>query len=81
MGSVELAANAKFQIAGASDTSPIGIEAAGIEEFQPLLAFMVKPFTLGALRICAMNIEGDQATVHSQANVRLRITGATVLTK
>ena len=75
------AADAKFQIAGASDANPVGITAAGIKEFRPLLAFMIKTFKLGGLRICTMNIEGDQATVRWQANIRSRITGAIVLTE
>lgn len=73
--------NAKFQIAGASDISPAGITAAGIKEFRPLLAFMIRTFKLGALMMCTMKIEGDHATVRWQADVRSRITGATVLTK
>ena len=75
------ATDAKFQIAGASGTSPVGIKAAGINEFRPLLAFMIKTFKLGALTIRTMNVEGDHATVHWQANVRSRITGATVPTE
>jgi ketosteroid isomerase-like protein len=75
------AANAKFQIAGASETSPVGIKAVGIKEFRPLLALMIKTFKLGALTIRTMNVEGDQATVRWQANVRSRITGATVPTE
>ena len=43
------AADAKFQIAGASETGPAGIKANGIREFRPLLAFMIKTFKLGAL--------------------------------
>ena len=75
------AANAKFQIAGATETSPVGITATGVKEFRPLLAFMIKTFKLGALTISTIEIEGDQATVRWQANVRSRITGATVLTE
>ena len=75
------AADAKFQIAGTSETSPVGIKAAGIKEFRPLLAFMIKAFKLGALTIGTINVEGEQATVRWRANVRSRITGATVLTE
>jgi ketosteroid isomerase-like protein len=73
--------DAKFQIAGTSETSPVGIKAAGIKEFRPLLALMIKTFKLGALTIRTMNVEGDHATVRWQANVRSRITGATVPTE
>jgi len=75
------AADAKFQIAGASETSPAGIKANGIREFRPLLAFMIKTFKLGALTIRTMEIQEDQATVRWQADVQSRITGATVPTE
>jgi ketosteroid isomerase-like protein len=75
------ATDAKFQIAGASETSPVGIKAAGIKEFRPLLAFMIKTFKLEALTIRTVNVEGDHATVRWQANVRSRITGTTVPTE
>jgi ketosteroid isomerase-like protein len=74
------AADAKFQIAGASETGPAGIKANGIREFRPLLAFMIKTFKLGALTIRTMEIQADQATVRWQANVQSRITGVTVPT-
>jgi ketosteroid isomerase-like protein len=75
------AADAKFQIAGASETGPAGIKANGIREFRPLLAFMIKTFKLGALTIRTMEIQEDQATVRWQADVQSRITGATVPTE
>ena len=75
------AADAKFQIAGASDGGPAGIKANGIREFRPLLAFMIKTFKLGALTIRSMEIQEDQATVRWQADVQSRITGATVPTE
>jgi ketosteroid isomerase-like protein len=75
------AANAKFQITGAGETSPIGIKATGIKEFRPLLAFMIKAFRLGGLTIGTIDIDGAQATVRWRASVNSRITGATVLTE
>jgi ketosteroid isomerase-like protein len=75
------APDAKFQIAGASETGPAGIKANGIREFRPLLAFMIKTFKLGALIIRTMEIQEDQATVRWQADVQSRITGATVPTE
>ena len=75
------AADAKFQIAGANEAGPAGIKANGIREFRPLLAFMIKTFKLGALTIRTMEIQEDQATVHWQADVQSRITGATVPTE
>jgi len=75
------AADAKFQIAGASEAGPAGIKANGIREFRPLLAFMIKTFKLGALTIRTMEIQEDQATVRWQADVQSRITGATVPTE
>src|SRR5208283_1274419 len=75
------ATDAKFQIAGASETGPAGIKANGIGEFRPLLALMIKTFKLASLTIRSMEIQEDQATVHWQANVQSRITGATVATE
>ena len=75
------AADAKFQIAGASEAGPAGIKANGIREFRPLLAFMIKTFKLGALTIRTMEIQEDKATVRWQADVQSRITGATVPTE
>jgi ketosteroid isomerase-like protein len=74
-------ADAKFQIASGSATSPVSVKAAGVKEFRPLLALMIKTFKLGALTISTMKVEGDQATVRWQANVRSQITGATVPTE
>jgi len=75
------AADAKFQIAGASEAGPAGIKANGIREFRPLLAFMIKTFKLGELTIRTMEIQEDKATVRWQADVQSRITGATVPTE
>jgi ketosteroid isomerase-like protein len=75
------AANGRFQIASATEDSPVAIKAAGVEEFRPLLAFMIKTFRLRDLTIRTLNVEGDKATVHWQARVRSRITGATVATE
>ena len=75
------AADAKFQIAGASEAGPAGIKASGIREFRPLLAFMIKTFKLGELTIRSMEIQEDKATVRWQADVQSRITGATVPTE
>ncbi len=73
--------DAMFQIASASETNPVTIEAAGIGEFRPLLAFMIKTFKLRDLNISTMDIGDAQARVHWRANIRSRITGATVLTE
>jgi ketosteroid isomerase-like protein len=74
-------ADAKFQIASASQASPVAIKAAGVEEFRPLLALLVKTFKLIDLTILSMVIEGAQATVHWRVNVRSRITGTTAPTE
>lgn len=75
------AADGGFHIASASEISPVAINAAGVQEFRPLLAFMIKVFRLRDLTIRTINIDGDKATVHWQAHVRSRITGATVPTE
>jgi ketosteroid isomerase-like protein len=73
--------DAVFQIASASEANPVTIEAAGIDEFRPLLAFMIKTFKLADLNISTMDIGDAHAKVHWRANIRSRITGATVLTE
>lgn len=76
------AADGGFQIASAgADSSQVAIKAAGVREFRPLLAFMIKTFRLRDLTIRTMNIAGPMATVHWDALVRSRITGATVPTE
>jgi ketosteroid isomerase-like protein len=75
------AADVKFQIAGAGEAGAAGIKANGIREFRPLLAFMIKTFKLGALKIRSMEIQEEKATVRWQADVQSRITGATVPTE
>jgi ketosteroid isomerase-like protein len=72
---------AVFQIASASETNPVTIEATGVGEFRPLLAFMMKTFKLRDLDISTMDIGDGHARVHWRANIRSRITGATVLTE
>jgi ketosteroid isomerase-like protein len=73
--------DAAFQIASANQDSPVAIKANGVDEFRPLLALLIKTFRLGDLTIRSMAIEDAQATVHWRANVRSRITGATVPTE
>lgn len=75
------ATDATFRIASAGMTDPVAIEAAGLNQLRPLLAFMIKTFKLGDMAIRTMEIEGDRARVHWQAKVRSRITGATVPTE
>jgi ketosteroid isomerase-like protein len=75
------AADARFQIASASQASPVAIKATGVDEFRPLLALLIKTFRLRNLTIRSITIDGAQATVHWRANVRSRITGATVATE
>jgi len=74
-------ADAAFQIASGSPDSPVAIKANGIDEFRPLLALLIKTFRLGDLTISSMAIDGARATVLWRANVRSRITGATVPTE
>lgn len=74
-------ADAAFQIASASQSSSVAIKAKGINEFRPLLTLLIKTFRLCDLTIGSLTIDGARATVHWRANVRSRITGATVPTE
>jgi ketosteroid isomerase-like protein len=72
---------AKFEMAGASNTSPIMVIALGVDEFRPWLTIMIKTFKLTDHAILSMLIDGDRAAVHWRARIHSKITGATVLTE
>jgi len=73
--------DAKFQIAGASRVSPIGIVAVGIDEIRSWLALMIKTFQINDQTILSLIIDGAEADVHWRAKIRSRITGAAVMTE
>ena len=75
------AADAKFQVASVSKASPVAINATGVDEFRPLLALLIKTFQLADLTILRMTVDGARATIQWRADVRSRITGATVPTE
>ena len=74
------ASDAKFEIAGTSQTSPIAITAMGIDPIRMWLTLLIKTFQLSDQAILTMIIEDATAAVHWRAKIRSRITGATVLT-
>jgi ketosteroid isomerase-like protein len=73
--------DANFQLAGASNASPLVMSANGVDKFRPLLAIMLKSFKLRDQEILAMLIDGARAAVHWRVNIFSRITGTTVLTE
>ncbi|MGH7838223.1 MAG: nuclear transport factor 2 family protein, partial [Candidatus Binataceae bacterium] len=73
--------DAKFQIAGASRSSPVDVAAVGIDKFRPLLALMIRAFKLTDQTILAMVIDDFRGVVHWRAKVHSRITGTVVLTE
>jgi ketosteroid isomerase-like protein len=73
-------ADVRFQIASTRQGNPVAVRANGINELRPLLALLIKTFSLADLTIRTITIDGVQATVHWRVNVRSRITGATVPT-
>jgi len=75
------AADAKFEIAGASQASPIALIAVGHDEVRRWLTLMIKTFRLADHAILSMLIDGPSAAVHWRARVHSRITGAAVLTE
>lgn len=75
------APSAKFEISGPSETSSISTIAVGIGEFRPLLAAMIKTFTLKDYGIIAILIDGENAAVHWRAKVHSNITGKTAVTE
>jgi ketosteroid isomerase-like protein len=72
--------DAKFEIAGTSQTSPIAISATGLDQIRTWIALLIKTFQLSDQTIIAMIIDDVTAAVHWRANIRSRITGVTVLT-
>lgn len=75
------AGDAHFQVAGASYSKPIAITAAGVGEFRPWLALMIKTFRLSNLEILSIIIDGSKAAVHWRVQIYSRITGVPVLTE
>jgi ketosteroid isomerase-like protein len=73
--------SATFQIAGASNVSPIGVKSVGVDELRPLLGLMIKSFKLSDLTILSMIVDGVKAAVHWRVKVHSKITGTTILTE
>lgn len=73
--------DAVFEIAGASQSSPLSMKATGAERYRPLLAIMVRTFKLRDHRILSMLVDGSRAAVHWRADVHSRITGASISTE
>jgi len=74
-------ADVRFQIASTKQGNPVAVKANGINELRPLLALLIKTFSVVDLTIRSITIDGVQATVHWRVDVRSRITGATVPTE
>ncbi|MGH8218531.1 MAG: nuclear transport factor 2 family protein [Steroidobacteraceae bacterium] len=73
--------DALFEIAGASQTSPLSMKTRGEEKYRSLLAIMVRTFKLRDQIIFSILIDGSKAAVHWRANVHSRITGTSVPTE
>jgi ketosteroid isomerase-like protein len=73
--------DAEFRISSASSASPVAVSTTGAREFRPLLALLIRAFRLSDVKILSMIIDGSQAAVHWQADIKSRITGATVPTE
>jgi len=72
--------DAKFEIAGTSQTSPIAISATGLDQIRTWLTLLIKTFQMSDQAVLSMIIEDAAAAVHWRAKIRSRITGATVPT-
>ena len=73
--------DARFQITGASHSTPVAVTAVGAKEYRPLLAIMIKSFKLSDHEILSLLIDGAKAAVHWRAKIFSRLTGTTVLTE
>jgi ketosteroid isomerase-like protein len=74
-------ADARFEIAAASQGNPIAVNSHGAGEFRPLLTLLMRTFRITDQVILSMLIDGSKAAVHWQAKVYSRITGAIVPTE
>jgi len=74
------AADAVFEISGASQGKPIAIRTAGLGEFRPWLALLLKTFRLSDHILVTVIIDGNKAAVLWRARIHSRITGSEVLT-
>jgi ketosteroid isomerase-like protein len=73
--------DARFQIAGASHSTPVAVTAIGAGEYRPLLSIMIKTFKLSDEDIISVLIDGAKAAVHWRVKIFSRLTGTTVLTE
>ena len=73
--------DARFQIAGASHSTPVAVTAVGAGQYRPLLAIMIKTFKMSDEEIVSLVIDGAKAAVHWRAKIFSRLTGTTVLTE
>lgn len=72
--------DAKFEIVGTSNASPIAMSATGRDHIRTWLALLIKTFQLSDQAILSMIIDDAMAAVHWRATIRSRITGTTVPT-
>lgn len=70
-----------FKIAGAGAGKAIEIAAAGLSEFRPWLAMLVRTFRLTDYALLSLIVDGDRAAAHWQVRIHSKITGAVVLTE
>jgi ketosteroid isomerase-like protein len=73
--------NATLEIAGASNTSHVGVRSVGVQQYRPLLALLIKSFKLSDQEVLSIIIDGVKAAVHWRVKVHSKITGMTVLTE
>jgi ketosteroid isomerase-like protein len=73
--------NARFEVAGSSQVSPIPARVEGGGQIRPLVGQMIKTFQMSDLRILSMVIEGSKAAVHWRVKVRSGVTGESAETQ
>ena len=74
------AADATFEVAGASGGKPINISRAVLSEIRSWLSMMIKTFRLTGYTRVALFIEGNQAAAQWRASIHSKITGVMVAT-
>jgi ketosteroid isomerase-like protein len=71
----------RFEIRGASADKPIAITAAGLAQFRPWLAMMVKVFRLSDYELLSLVVEWPRAVAHWRVDIYSKVTGVTVATE
>jgi ketosteroid isomerase-like protein len=72
--SLHFAPDCRFEMAGSPGASAVAVKSVGAEQFQPLIAQLIKIFAMSDLKIVSMLIDGDRAAVHWRVRIKSSVT-------